>query len=79
VVIADHLEGRRVASLDLFGDWREEIIVSVPGELRIYTTDIVAEDRRVSLMEDPIYRNNVAHQSMGYNAPPLTSYYFGRE
>jgi rhamnogalacturonan endolyase len=78
-VIANHLEGRQVASLDLFGDWREEIIVSLPGELRIYMTDIPAEDRRVSLMEDPVYRNNVAHQSMGYNVVPVTGYYIGRK
>jgi rhamnogalacturonan endolyase len=73
------LEGKQVASLDIFGDWREEIIVSMPGELRIYFTDIAAEDRRVSLMEDPNYRNTVAHQSMGYHQSPLTSYYIGRE
>jgi rhamnogalacturonan endolyase len=78
-VIASHLEGKQVASLDIFGDWREEIIVSMPGELRIYFTDIAAEDRRVSLMEDPNYRNTVAHQSMGYHQSPLTSYYIGRE
>ena len=27
---------------DVLGDWREEIITSVPGELRIYSTTIPA-------------------------------------
>ncbi|NLX12768.1 MAG: hypothetical protein GXY44_03825 [Phycisphaerales bacterium] len=76
--IADHVEGNDVAWVDLFGDWREEIITSVPGELRIYATPIPAADRRVTLMQDPLYRNGVAHLSMGYGQPPLTSYYIGR-
>ena len=59
---------------DILGDWREEIIVSIEGELRIYTTTIPAIDRRVCLMQDPIYRLDVAHLSMGYAQPPMTSF-----
>ncbi len=77
--IADYIEGRQVAWADLFGDWREEIITSVPGELRIYSTPIPAEDRRITLLQDPLYRSGVAHLSMGYGQPPLTSYYIGRQ
>ena len=73
--IADYIEGHQVAWLDLFGDWREEIITSVPGEIRIYATPIPASDRRVTLMQDPLYRIGVAHLSMGYGQPPHTSYY----
>jgi hypothetical protein len=54
------IEGTVVAIADILGDWREEIITSVPGELRIYTTTIPATDRRVCLMQDPIYRLDVA-------------------
>ena len=36
------IEGSMVAVVDLLGDWREEIITSVPGELRIYVTTIPA-------------------------------------
>ena len=32
------IEGTVVAIADILGDWREEIITSLPGELRIYTT-----------------------------------------
>ncbi len=68
------VQGYQVAWADILGDWREEIIVSVEGELRIYTTTIPAQDRRVCLMQDPIYRLDVAHLSMGYAQVPTTSY-----
>jgi len=68
------LYGHQVAWADILGDWREEIIVSVEGELRIYTTTLPAQDRRICLMQDPIYRADVAHVSMGYPQVPMTSY-----
>jgi rhamnogalacturonan endolyase len=68
------LVGRVVAIADVLGDWREELITSTPGELRIYTTTIPAKDRRVTLMQDPIYRTDVAIAFMGYYAPPMLSY-----
>jgi rhamnogalacturonan endolyase len=55
---------------DVLGDWREEVILSVPGELRIYTTTIPARDRRVTLMRDPIYRLDVCEASSGYFSLP---------
>lgn len=64
------IEGKVIAIADILGDWREEIITTVPGELRIYTTTIPAMRRNVWLMEDPIYRNDVSHVSMGYLYPP---------
>lgn len=70
----DAIQGSQAAWADILGDWREEIITSVPGELRIYTTTIPAADRRVCLMQDPIYRLDVAHLAMGYPQPPMTSY-----
>ncbi len=64
------LEGRVVGIADVLGDWREELIVSLPGELRIYSTDIPAVTRRVCLMQDRQYRTSVAAASMGYFYPP---------
>lgn len=55
---------------DVLGDWREEVILSVPGELRIYTTTIPAADRRTCLMRDPIYRLDVCEASSGYFSLP---------
>lgn len=68
------IEGQVIAVADILGDWREEIITSVPGELRIYLTTIPAADRRTCLMQDPIYRADVIHAAMGYYQVPMTSY-----
>ncbi len=69
-------EGRLVAIADVIGDWREEIIVSLPGELRVYTTSIPTARRRPALMQDPLYRKDVALQTMGYFYPAQVSYHF---
>ncbi|MBI4623970.1 MAG: hypothetical protein HY736_12235 [Verrucomicrobia bacterium] len=65
--------GRIVAIADFLGDWREEVIVAMDGELRIYTTTVPTERRRPWLMEDPLYRNDVTMQTMGYFYPPQLS------
>ena len=70
----DTLEGRIVAIADVLGDWREELILTSNGELRIATTTVPSTTRHVNLMQDPLYRNDVAHASMGYFYPPNTSY-----
>ena len=62
---------------DVLGDWREEIVTFTNGELRIYVTSIPAVDRRATLMQDRLYRNDVTHWSMGYAHVPMTSYYLG--
>ena len=64
------IEGRLIAIADCLGDWREELLCSVDGELRIYTTTIPARTRRVCLMQDRQYRTDVAHEAMGYFFPP---------
>jgi len=66
------ISGRFVAVADVLGDWREEIITSSPGELRIYSTTIPAADRRVTLMQDAIYRLSVAAAAMGYYGAPMS-------
>jgi len=63
---------------DILGDWREEIVTFSNGELRVYSTAIPATDRRITLMQDPLYRNDVTHRSMGYPHVPMTSYYLGQ-
>jgi hypothetical protein len=59
---------------DVLGDWREELITSTPGELRIAITTIPAMDRRVCLLQDPIYRADLRMGSMGYRKDPSLSY-----
>lgn len=73
------IEGRIIGVADVVGDWREELIVSVPGELRIYSTTIPARDRRVCLMQDPLYRMDVCIQAMGYTQCPMTTQCFSAE
>ena len=70
-------EGSVQQVADITGDWREEIVTVAGGALRIYTTAIPATSRRVCLMQDPLYRNDVTHRSMGYPHVPMTSYYLG--
>lgn len=72
---AENLNPRVVGSLlkvaDIYGDWREEIITTVPGELRIYSTRIPAKTRRPCLMQDRNYRASILESSMGYGQSPL--------
>jgi rhamnogalacturonan endolyase len=63
------IEGRVIAVVDCLGDYREEVITSVKGEIRIYTSTIPTSDRRVCLMQDHQYRLGVAAQTMGYYYP----------
>lgn len=64
------IEGRIVAIADCLGDWREEIITALDGEVRIYSTTVPTSHRRVCLMHDRLYRTDVALQTMGYFYPP---------
>ncbi len=67
------IPGRIVAIADFLGDWREEMIVAMDGELRIYTSTTPTTRRHPWLMEDPLYRNDVTMQTMGYFYPPQLS------
>ncbi|WP_206082222.1 silent information regulator protein Sir2 [Maribellus sediminis] len=75
--LTTQIQGAIMMMADIYGDWREELVTVLPGELRIYSTTIPAIDRRTCLMQDPLYRSDVVHRSMGYFQPPVTSYYLG--
>jgi rhamnogalacturonan endolyase len=66
-------------SVDLFGDWREEIICRTADskELRIFTTNIPTNIKLHTLMHNPQYRLSIAWQNVAYNQPPHTSFYLG--
>jgi rhamnogalacturonan endolyase len=68
-------------SADILGDWREELILRSADnkELRIYSTTIPTTIRQYTLMHDPQYRLSIAWQNVGYNQPPHTSFYMGKE
>jgi rhamnogalacturonan endolyase len=62
---------------DLFGDWREETVLTCGNELRVYTTTIPNNNRLYTLMHDPIYRMSVATENVAYNQPPEPGIYIG--
>ena len=67
-------------SADLFGDWREEVILynsNDPSKINIFTTTIPSDYRLVTLMHDIVYREGIAWQNTAYNQPPHLSYYIG--
>lgn len=64
---------------DLFGDWREEVIMRTEaGNIRIYTTNIETPYRNYSLWYDHQYRNAMVWQMCGYNQTPHVSYFLGK-
>lgn len=68
-------------SCDLFGDWREELVVRTSDNrnLRIYMTDIPTEYRFHTLMSDIIYRMSVLAENVTYNQPPEPSFALGSD
>jgi len=67
-------------SADLFGDWREELVLwstADSSQLNIYTTTTTSSHRLFTLMHDPVYRLGVAWQNVAYNQPPHLGFYIG--
>ncbi len=68
-------------SADLFGDWREEIVVRSDdgSSLLVYTTTIPTSHKLYTLMHDRTYRMQTASQNAGYNQPPHLGYYVSND
>ncbi|MBQ7443167.1 MAG: autotransporter-associated beta strand repeat-containing protein [Bacteroidaceae bacterium] len=68
------------ALADIFGDWREEIVVRADGntKIRIITTAHPTTYRIPTLWHDHQYRNAMVWQCVGYNQPPHKSYFLGQ-
>lgn len=64
---------------DLFGDWREELILRTEDntKLRIWCTNTETPYRITTLMHDMQYRMQNGCQQSSYNQPPHTSFYLG--
>jgi rhamnogalacturonan endolyase len=64
---------------DLFGDWREEVILPRDDNaaLRIYATTTPTDRRIHTLLHDPQYRVAIAWQNTAYNQPPHPSFFLG--
>lgn len=77
----NHTKGTPSLVADVFGDWREEMLVRTvdSSAIRIYTNTEVTERKLHTLLHDPQYRAGVATQNTGYNQPVYTSYYFASD
>jgi hypothetical protein len=66
-------------AVDLFGDWREEVVwrTSDSHALRIYATPTPTDRRIYTLLHDIQYREAVAGQNTAYNQPPHPSFFIG--
>lgn len=63
---------------DLFGDWREELVLRSGGDaatVTIFGTPVATDYRVYTLMHDPHYRVSIAWQNVAYNQPPHLGYY----
>lgn len=63
---------------DIFGDWREEVILWNSGDsetLNIFTTPETTNYRVPTLMHDHTYRMGICWQNVAYNQPPHLGYY----
>ena len=67
-----------VISGDLFGDWREELVLCQADDsctLRIYSTTTKTKHAVPTLMHDHTYRMSICWQNVAYNQPPHLGYY----
>lgn len=71
--------GRAALWGDLFGDWREEVMLVADdyNSVRIYTTKIQATNRIYCLMQNPQYR--VQNTYKGYYQASYVDYYLGHD
>ncbi len=66
---------------DVFGDWREELLLRTEDSsaIRIYLSTEVTDRKLYTLMHDPQYRAAVARQQTAYNQPSYPSFYLGSD
>jgi hypothetical protein len=66
---------------DIFGDWREELLVRTADSsaIRIYLSTEVTGHKLYTLMHDPQYRVEVARQQTTYNQPAYPSFYLASD
>ena len=74
-------KGNPALVADIFGDWREELVVRTADSsaLRNYLITQVTDPKLYTLMHDPQYRVEVARQNTTYNQPSYTSFYFASD
>jgi hypothetical protein len=66
---------------DIFGDWREELLLRKADNsaIRIFTSTELTNHKLFTLMHDIQYRCSVAWQNNCYNQPGYTKFYFASD
>jgi rhamnogalacturonan endolyase len=77
----NYTKGNPSLVADIFGDWREELLVRTVDSdaIRIYLSTEVTDRKLYTLMHDPQYRAEVARQQTTYNQPSYPSFYLGTD
>jgi hypothetical protein len=77
----NHTKGNPCLVADIFGDWREELLVRTTDSsaIRIYMSTEVTDRKLYTLMHDTQYRSEIARQNVVYNQPGYTSFYFASD
>nr|MDT0659080.1 rhamnogalacturonan lyase [Micromonospora sp. DSM 115978] len=77
----NYTKGNPCLVADIFGDWREELLVRTvdSSAVRIYLSTEVTDRKLYTLMHDPQYRAEVARQQTTYNQPSYPSFYLGTD
>ncbi|GAB3107939.1 hypothetical protein GCM10027160_05260 [Streptomyces calidiresistens] len=75
----NHTKGNPSLVADIFGDWREELVVRTTDSsaLRIFVSTEVTDRKLYTLMHDPMYRTGVAWQQTTYNQPTYPAFHLG--
>ncbi|CAM4486906.1 hypothetical protein FHS16_004882 [Paenibacillus endophyticus] len=66
---------------DIFGDWREELLLRTAdsSSIRIFISTEVTNRKLYTLMHDAQYRTGIAWQNTTYNQPAYPSFYFASD
>lgn len=77
----NHTKGTPGLVADIFGDWREELLVRTTDSsaIRIYLSTEVTSRKLYTLMHDAQYRAEAARQNTTYNQPSYTSFYLASD
>ena len=64
---------------DIFGDWREELLLRTVDStaIRVYLSTELTNRKLYTLMHDPQYRMQVSGEQTAYNQPPHPGFHIG--
>ncbi len=81
VAVNNGTKGNACLIADIFGDWREELLLRKADNsaIRIFTCTDITSHKLFTLMHDIQYRTAVAWQNNCYNQPGYTKFYFASD